>query len=275
MKHTSLRNLRHFAGEHLTWLSLCGLVAVITGFTPEEWVAHFAEELRVSGVVDGHWPTYLDIRAVLVAVGVGVIVTDVLLKRRAASPPLRTAETTATNLATATAAGSVTPRSRADNQLGADHGKLLIRKRGYYETNMNPKGLGISHQYVHAYSTTLGDDLVQDRTTGLVWQRSGSLQTATYAEAQRYVQDLRAKASGAADWRLPTLDEAMSLMEARLQTNDLHIDALFDKTQATIWTCDGSTSGGIWVVNYEFGSCEILPTTSYYRFWARAVRSGE
>lgn len=88
MRRTSLRKLGHFAAEHLTWLSVCGLVAVITGFTPEEWVAHLAETLRVSGVVDGHWPRYLDIRAVLVAVGVGVIVTDVLLKRRAASRQL-------------------------------------------------------------------------------------------------------------------------------------------------------------------------------------------
>ena len=88
MRHTSLGKLGHFAAEHLTWLSVCGLVAVITGFTPEEWVANLAEKLRVSGVVDGQWPKYLDIRPVLVAVGVGVIVADVLLKRRAASRQL-------------------------------------------------------------------------------------------------------------------------------------------------------------------------------------------
>jgi len=85
MKHTPVRRIGHFATEHLTWLSLCGIVAVITGFTPEEWVAHLAEKLRLSGAVDGHWPQYLDTRAVLVAVGVGVIVTDVLLNRRAAT----------------------------------------------------------------------------------------------------------------------------------------------------------------------------------------------
>src|SRR5439155_13309086 len=94
MRHTPLRKLGDFTAEHLTWLSLCGLVAVITGFTPEEWIGHLAEKLRVSGVVNGHWPQFLDIRAVLVAVGVGVIVTDVLLKRRVASRPLSTAPAT-------------------------------------------------------------------------------------------------------------------------------------------------------------------------------------
>jgi len=89
MKHVSpVGSLRRFATEHLTWLSVCGLVAVVTGFTPEEWVAHLAEKLRVSGAVDGHWPQYLDVRAVLVAVGVGIIVTDVLAKRRAAARQL-------------------------------------------------------------------------------------------------------------------------------------------------------------------------------------------
>ena len=76
MSKTPLRRLGHFTTEHLTWLSVCGLVAIITGFTPEEWVAHLAEKLRVSSSVAGHWPQYLDIRAVLVAVGVVVIIID-------------------------------------------------------------------------------------------------------------------------------------------------------------------------------------------------------
>jgi len=78
-----LVSVGHFAREHVTWLSLCGLVAVITGFTPEEWVAHLAQQIRISSTISGHWPPYLDVRAVIVAVGVAVIVIDVLLKRRA------------------------------------------------------------------------------------------------------------------------------------------------------------------------------------------------
>jgi len=76
-----MQHARRFITEHLTWLSLCGVVAVVSGFTPEEWIAHLAERLRLSGLVEGRWPPYLDIRAAIVAVGVGVVCIDVLLNR--------------------------------------------------------------------------------------------------------------------------------------------------------------------------------------------------
>lgn len=168
---------------------------------------------------------------------------------------------------------TITLRSRPDSQLGAGDGALLIRKRGYFETNMNPGGHGLAHQYIQTQDTILGQDLVEDRATGLVWQRCGSTEPMTYADAKQFVHDLT-NASEAGDWRLPTLDEAMSLMEARVQSNDLHIAVLFDSSQSAIWTSDGTTALGVWIVNYEFGYCEIVPQTPWYKYWFRAVRSG-
>jgi len=59
-----------------------------------------------------------------------------------------------------------------------------------------------------------GAKLVIDHATGLMWQQGGSDGFMTFAAAQEYVQKLnREKFAGYSDWRLPTLAEAMSLME--------------------------------------------------------------
>jgi len=135
----------------------------------------------------------------------------------------------------------------------------------------NSHGKGITHDYVE--QTLNGDKVVLDKTTGLMWQQSGSPNSMTYPDAEKYIRELN-KANkpfaGFTDWRLPTLEEAMSLMEPQKKNGDLHIDPQFDQTQRWVWTSDRHSDGVAWVVDFDLGNCGR--TVVRYDDFVRAVR---
>jgi hypothetical protein len=78
--------------------------------------------------------------------------------------------------------------------------------------------------------------------------------------------------AGYCDWRLPTLEEAMSLMEPNKNINGLFIDPIFASDQSWIWTSDQVQSATLsWVVGFNGGVCDFtqFEDTNY----VRAVRS--
>ncbi len=92
--------------------------------------------------------------------------------------------------------------------------------------------------------------------TGLTWQQSGSEDQMTYEKAKSYIAGLtQSNFGGYNDWRLPTLEEAMSLMEREKQYGDLYIDPAFDRKQGWIWTVDTEGTTVAWVVNFAYGIC--------------------
>ncbi|MFQ5630538.1 MAG: DUF1566 domain-containing protein, partial [bacterium] len=99
-------------------------------------------------------------------------------------------------------------------------------------------GGGIAHQY----ELQQNGQVVFDAATGLWWQQSGSRDKMTFSKTKRFADELcKNKFAGFSDWRLPTLEEAMSLMEKENMNGDLHIDPVFDKAQSWIWTSDNSS----------------------------------
>ena len=60
------------------------------------------------------------------------------------------------------------------------------------------------------------------------------------------------------DWRLPTLEEAVSLLEPSAKNGNQFIDPAFDKTQSSVWTCDSNISNSslsldrAWSVNFNY-----------------------
>jgi hypothetical protein len=75
------------------------------------------------------------------------------------------------------------------------------------------------------------------------------------------------------DWRLPALEEAMSLMEPKKHGELLYIDPLFDKTQGWIWTSDLKVTGRAWYVFFGGGNCNHYDVGDSVS--VRAVRSGQ
>jgi len=134
------------------------------------------------------------------------------------------------------------------------------------DDNLRPK------KYIQNDYTDNGDGTVTDRATGLTWEQSGSKEIMTYDKAPEYINDLnRRKFAGYSDWRLPTVEELLSLMEKEKQSNDLYIQTVFDSKQRWCWSADKRPSGGAWYVDFSLGYVDWL--NPVYDDWVRGVRS--
>lgn len=168
--------------------------------------------------------------------------------------------------------GMVAPlqlRSQPIDDLSQEDVKAILKKYEFYDFHSHWVGKGIHHLY-EAKSIN-GQQVVFDHTTGLMWQQSGSELDLFYPEAKKYIDHLNGKKfAGFADWRLPTLEEAMSLMEATKRENGLHINTLFDEQHTWIWTADLRASA-VWSVSFLYGHCNYID--GRYNGSVRAVRS--
>ncbi|MDZ7302686.1 MAG: DUF1566 domain-containing protein [candidate division KSB1 bacterium] len=144
----------------------------------------------------------------------------------------------------------------------------MIKHFGFFDSFKNKSGRGISHAYVPYVRHQ--QTLVLDLATGLTWQQAGSPNYMTYTNAEKYIRDLnKQRFAGYEDWRLPTLEEAMSLMEPR-KHGELYIDPVFDHEQRWIWTSDKESAGRAWCVGFDNGDCD--PSDIGSSNYVRAVR---
>ncbi len=152
-----------------------------------------------------------------------------------------------------------------DNEVEA-----MIKKFDFFDSTKNNKGKGIPHLYMK-FKQEKDEIFIVDYTTGLIWQQSGSSERMGYEQIKRWIQDLNQKGfAGYHDWRLPTLEEAMSLLEPAKKNADLYIDPIFDSKQWWISTIDSvQDTSGQWVVGFGSGYC--FPDISLN--YVRAVRS--
>jgi serine/threonine-protein kinase len=116
------------------------------------------------------------------------------------------------------------------------------------------------------------DDTVTDEATGLKWQRAGSEFPLTWPDAHAYVADLNSAGfAGAADWRLPTVDELVSLLERPPMLRDFCLPSVFDPSPAILWTCDRKSYNAAWFVSNAMAFVGWQDFSC--RFHVRAVRS--
>ncbi len=119
---------------------------------------------------------------------------------------------------------------------------------------------------------TFGNDkVIFDKETGLTWQQSGSEELMEYDKAKMYISRLnRDKFAEHNDWRLPTLKEAITLLEEEI-SDGLYINPIFDKEQKYVWTSDNDSDSLAWVVLFPSGECfyDLILHSAYY---VRAVR---
>ena len=117
-----------------------------------------------------------------------------------------------------------------------------------------------------------GDGTVTDRATGLMWQQAGSDYPVTWYEAHEYVSQLNEKRfAGRADWRLPTVNELMSLLTDVPKAGDLCIEPIFDPTERWLWSSDRCSFVAAWYVSVDMGYVSWQDFTCYY--YVRAVCS--
>ena len=144
-----------------------------------------------------------------------------------------------------------------------------IAKRLYLDKDWKPR---IYTENKFEVKTIGSDTMVTDNSTGLTWQQSGSENYMSYDEARRYIAQLNHdEFAGYSNWRLPTLEEAITLLEQEKKSDGLFIDPVFDKRQRWICTSDLSGASRAWVVYFGDGYCSLGSNFSY-DYYVRAVR---
>lgn len=159
--------------------------------------------------------------------------------------------------------------------ISEEESRKMLNDNEFFDNKKNKNGIGI----IHAYELKMveGDKIILDLTTNLTWQQGGSSQSLEeYGEAEEYINRLNHKEfAGFKDWRLPTLEEAMSLMEPEIKNNNLYIDPVFDKCQRWIWTADRNSDSAAWYVGFSSGGCYYYYGGGIITSYVRAVRSGQ
>ena len=124
----------------------------------------------------------------------------------------------------------------------------LIQKWNFFDSVLNPEG-----RFDNALVDN-GDGLtVTDERTGLMWQRAG-LDIASNRTMQRAVEKLNSEGfAGFHDWRLPTMEEALSLMEPEMNSKGLYLNPCFSREQPFIFVAARRQPGGYWFVDYKQG----------------------
>jgi len=124
----------------------------------------------------------------------------------------------------------------------------ITKERGFFDIRSNPEGRFYNDL------TENGNNTVTDRVTGLTWQKGGSTEriprrkkvwSTSSIDATSYIWNLNRERFGdISAWRLPTLEEVMSLLEPT-KKEGLYIDPIFERTQDTIWTSDDEDAFGV------------------------------
>ena len=143
-------------------------------------------------------------------------------------------------------------------------------KHDLFDKSSNTAAKGVENQ-LEALAVNQ-DVVVVDSLTGLMWQKGGSSKGMTFSQTRDYVESLNVRRfAGYDDWRLPSYEEAMSLMKTEKKDN-FYLDPAFDVLKAPfIFTSDLTPEGKPWVVYYHDGIAG--PESEAFNAFVRVVRS--
>ncbi len=124
----------------------------------------------------------------------------------------------------------------------------VLKQWNFYDGDHNPEG-GFEN-----FLTDPGDGrVVVDQRTGVMWQRAG-LDITSVRSMKRNIEQLNKDGfAGFHDWRMPTMEEAMSLMDKQVNSKDIHLNPCFSKEQPFIFVDAQRKPGGYWYVDYKHG----------------------
>ena len=113
-------------------------------------------------------------------------------------------------------------------------------------------------------------DQVLDHVTGLVWQTSGSPYPMNWKDAHDYIAELNHREKSASPWRLPTIEELITILSPLPQGSGHCLEPIFDTRQTYLWSSDRCTFISGWYVNLEMGFVGKNDFSSFYH--VKAVR---
>jgi len=121
-----------------------------------------------------------------------------------------------------------------------------------------------------------GHPVVIDWSSGLMWMREGSTKRYRHGEVSTWIDKINARRyAGFQDWRLPTVEEAASLLEPEKSPSGLYLNQIFDASPRRIWTSDAFPPRGFWYIGFSSGNiswnmlgwnrCNIRPVRSIFK----------
>jgi hypothetical protein len=148
----------------------------------------------------------------------------------------------------------------------------VVTEKNIFHPQYNKDGHDFPNQFQFRIINCI--ELVLDKTSDLMWQQFGSHDIMDLHDAKKYIESLNSHIyAGYHDWRLPTVEEAMTLMEPIVNLYGNYLNSVFDKEQIRIWTadtdCDTRYSAGLFVDFSGFQHPNYNPDSCY----VRAVRS--
>ncbi|HIP83448.1 MAG TPA: DUF1566 domain-containing protein, partial [Desulfocapsa sulfexigens] len=124
----------------------------------------------------------------------------------------------------------------------------FMKKWNFYDGDFNTEG---------SFENSLVDPgdgrVVVDQRTSLMWQRAGLDITAIRSMKRKIEQLNKDGFAGFHDWRMPTMEEAMSLMDKEVNSKGIHLNLCFSKEQPFIFVAAQRKPGGYWYVDYKHG----------------------
>ncbi len=140
------------------------------------------------------------------------------------------------------------------------------RKRFRLDTLWRPE-----HYIVNDFIEDRNNTVI-DKACGLIWQQSGSDYPLNWKKAHDYIQMLNArKEAGRTTWRLPTMDELMSLLTEVKILEEYCIAPIFDRNKKWLWSVDKRSFMAAWYVSIDLGFVGWQDLTCYN--YVRAVCS--
>ncbi len=117
----------------------------------------------------------------------------------------------------------------------------------------------IRHDYT--LKDVRGVQVVIDYATHLMWPQNAPEQAYRWQDAARFIdQRNAAQYAGFSDWRLPTVEELASLLEADKTTYGLYLAPLFGDTPRWCWSADlAPDSQSAWYVSFNSGGIQQQP----------------
>lgn len=104
------------------------------------------------------------------------------------------------------------------------------------------------------------DSVVVDSTGRLVWQRFSTHKYLQYGETEGCIARMNARGwQGASDWRVPTIEELMTLLSPDKNAHGLYLSPSWNCNASDLWSCnsacDSLSVNWIWVVRLHHGRC--------------------
>lgn len=147
----------------------------------------------------------------------------------------------------------------------------LWRQRGFVNGQTNIKKTFMNQFENYDIGTVI------DRSTNLMWQKSGSEDRLKWSDAQKYVDQINhTRFAGYSDWRIATLEELGSLIVPSLHFSlskqcGYFIDRIFSDKECWCWSADSFDLNQIWFVSFLLGKPDIAKKG--FKNFVKVVRS--